>query len=426
MSLKVDVEKSEKSRSDGNTSFKKGKWVEAIGHYTNAVVYNPSNPIAYSNRAQAFLKLDKFRDAERDCTTCINLEESGKINIKALYRRGLARKGLGKNEEAVKDFEEVLKVDQTNDVVKTELNELRILLKDEEAKRSKPRRPITPPIVPKSSSTISTGASIEEISDPTESINITSATSSLSSQIPGKQKEEIPKSFASLRQARESKKKAFVNGQSVLSKPSEPTDKSLLDDTITPQTISEEASKPKLSNNEASANINGASSSSKIPTSNTASIDPERPNLTTVQKSAPDKKVEKELPDDLDTTSTSIGAGLIFLRYLTNDNDKFNHKLISLYQPRILIQILNNLLEPDHLGLIIKAVYYGLNSDTTQNNQNEMQKQEQEQSQGRIKDILLGLKQTKRWKMNYAMLSRKEKLLGEEIWEKVGGQGQFK
>jgi tetratricopeptide (TPR) repeat protein len=42
---------------------------------------------------------DRYQDAERDCTTALSIQ---KDNLKALYRRGLARKGLGKYEDAVK------------------------------------------------------------------------------------------------------------------------------------------------------------------------------------------------------------------------------------------------------------------------------------------------------------------------------------
>lgn len=70
-------------------------------------MHNPADPVAYGNRAQAFLKLDKYvtttvicyrgglisryADAERDCTSALDRQ---KDNIKALYRRALARRGL--------------------------------------------------------------------------------------------------------------------------------------------------------------------------------------------------------------------------------------------------------------------------------------------------------------------------------------------
>lgn len=42
----------------------------------------------------------RYHDAERDCTSALALPK-GKNNIKALYRRGLARKGMRKVEGAL-------------------------------------------------------------------------------------------------------------------------------------------------------------------------------------------------------------------------------------------------------------------------------------------------------------------------------------
>jgi hypothetical protein len=95
MPFTPDPAKSEKARQDvrastipsivlipqGNASFKRGRWTEAIGmgdhrdamrirkrafgliiagHYTTAVVSNPTDPIPYTNRAAAYLKLEKW------------------------------------------------------------------------------------------------------------------------------------------------------------------------------------------------------------------------------------------------------------------------------------------------------------------------------------------------------------------------------
>ena len=73
--------------------------------------------MGYSNRAAAYLKLEKsvsrsmgqtravdpdvtstrYKDAEKDCTIALELAAG---TIKALYRRALARKGLGRIQDA--------------------------------------------------------------------------------------------------------------------------------------------------------------------------------------------------------------------------------------------------------------------------------------------------------------------------------------
>lgn len=100
----------------GNEAFGKGDFPTAVGHYTDAILADSSNPIYPLNRAAAYLKLGKyvfahiplcsyrvfgkvahvnpchrFEDAERDCSTVIRLDPQ---NAKAWYRRAQARQGL--------------------------------------------------------------------------------------------------------------------------------------------------------------------------------------------------------------------------------------------------------------------------------------------------------------------------------------------
>ncbi|KAK9898037.1 hypothetical protein P389DRAFT_65020 [Cystobasidium minutum MCA 4210] len=70
----------------------------------------------------AYLKVSKFREAERDASKSLQLLPAG--NPKAFYRRGLARKALGKIDLARQDFEAVLKEEPSNASVKAELEGL--------------------------------------------------------------------------------------------------------------------------------------------------------------------------------------------------------------------------------------------------------------------------------------------------------------
>ncbi|KAF9992098.1 hypothetical protein BGZ80_008715, partial [Entomortierella chlamydospora] len=60
--------------------------------------------------------------AERDCTLGLKLDSK---NVKALWRRGIARRSLEKIDEAKNDFESALKIDPANKAVKEELDKLR-------------------------------------------------------------------------------------------------------------------------------------------------------------------------------------------------------------------------------------------------------------------------------------------------------------
>jgi len=63
---------------------------------------------ALANRAAVFLKMEKWENAERDCTVALGLPE-GVGFLKAWQRRGTARRSLGRLLDAAQDFEEALR-----------------------------------------------------------------------------------------------------------------------------------------------------------------------------------------------------------------------------------------------------------------------------------------------------------------------------
>ncbi|KAG9071162.1 RNA polymerase II-associated protein 3 [Linnemannia hyalina] len=109
-------------KEKGNELFKKGLYAKAIDHYSASMALDPSNSVLPINRAMALLKLERFAEAERDCTLGLKLDNK---NVKALWRRGIARRSLGRVNEAKKDFETALTIDPTNKAVKDELAKLK-------------------------------------------------------------------------------------------------------------------------------------------------------------------------------------------------------------------------------------------------------------------------------------------------------------
>ncbi|KAF9294353.1 RNA polymerase II-associated protein 3 [Linnemannia elongata] len=109
-------------KEKGNELFKKGLYVKAIEHYSASIALDPSNSVLPINRAMALLKLERFAEAERDCTLGLKLDSK---NVKALWRRGIARRSLGRVDEAKKDFETALTIDPINKAVKEELAKLK-------------------------------------------------------------------------------------------------------------------------------------------------------------------------------------------------------------------------------------------------------------------------------------------------------------
>ncbi|KAK3834026.1 MAG: hypothetical protein J3R72DRAFT_526983 [Linnemannia gamsii] len=109
-------------KEKGNEFFKKGQYAKAIEHYSASMELDPSNPVLPINRAMALLKLERFAEAELDCSLGLKLDNK---NVKALWRRGIARRSLGRVDESRKDFETALTIDPFNKAVKEEMAKLK-------------------------------------------------------------------------------------------------------------------------------------------------------------------------------------------------------------------------------------------------------------------------------------------------------------
>lgn len=99
------------AKEKGNQAYKDKQWPKAIGFYTEAIKLSSDNATYYSNRAQVYLELCSYIQAEADCTKAINLD---KKNVKAYFRRGTAREMLGYYKEAIDDFKYALVLEPTN------------------------------------------------------------------------------------------------------------------------------------------------------------------------------------------------------------------------------------------------------------------------------------------------------------------------
>ncbi|PWA01029.1 hypothetical protein BB558_002889 [Smittium angustum] len=127
----IQSKQAETEKASGNQKFKKGDFVNALTHYSNAINFDPKNPIYWTNRAMTLLKLERFKEAESDCTKGLSLDPK---NVKALWRRSIARKNLGLLKEAKDDLSWALMMEPTNKSVIEELKSVELLLKTREAK----------------------------------------------------------------------------------------------------------------------------------------------------------------------------------------------------------------------------------------------------------------------------------------------------
>merc|ERR1719223_1465541 len=72
-----------------------------------------------------YIKLKSWPDAIRTCDQVLGIDAESTQNIKALYRRGVARLHLGLFKEAKADLMEAYKIDNANKEVRKALKQLK-------------------------------------------------------------------------------------------------------------------------------------------------------------------------------------------------------------------------------------------------------------------------------------------------------------
>jgi tetratricopeptide (TPR) repeat protein len=102
---------SNREKLKGNECYRIGEQEQAYFYYSRALALCDTNAVIFANRAMAGIRLEKFDEAERDCTRAIELDPS---YVKAWSRRGMVRVRRGKYGDAVKDFTEALSIEPGN------------------------------------------------------------------------------------------------------------------------------------------------------------------------------------------------------------------------------------------------------------------------------------------------------------------------
>ena len=102
------VQKLERMKSDGNASFKAGRYQEAVDTYTEALQVDPSNKNTNSkiwqNRALCNSRLKKWKDAIEDCDKALELDPS---YTKARKTRAKALGESGNWDEAIRELKAI-------------------------------------------------------------------------------------------------------------------------------------------------------------------------------------------------------------------------------------------------------------------------------------------------------------------------------
>jgi len=106
----------ETTKEAGNNAFRTRKYTEALELYTKALNIDPLNKTTnsklYCNRATVNSKLGKNTECIDDCSQAIELDPS---YLKAYLRRAKCYMDTEKYEEAVRDYEKILKLDHSQE-----------------------------------------------------------------------------------------------------------------------------------------------------------------------------------------------------------------------------------------------------------------------------------------------------------------------
>lgn len=108
------VEEAEKSKNQGNASYKEGNYREAIEYYNKAIELCPKNAAYYGNRAAAYLMINKHKETIADAQMSTRLDPNF---VKGFLREGKAHLFLGDYQSALRCFEKVKEIEPTNSSV---------------------------------------------------------------------------------------------------------------------------------------------------------------------------------------------------------------------------------------------------------------------------------------------------------------------
>lgn len=134
------IAEANKLKSEGTALFSKKEFEEAAAKYEEAASYavpdgitgneieeagRPLYVSCWSNAAMCHIKEKEWVDATRACDNVLAIDEEASSNIKALYRRGLARLNLGMFKESKADLMAAYKIDPKNKDVRRALADLK-------------------------------------------------------------------------------------------------------------------------------------------------------------------------------------------------------------------------------------------------------------------------------------------------------------
>jgi hypothetical protein len=106
------------AKAAGTAAFQSGNFEEAVRQFTLGIEADPTNHVLYSNRSAAYAKQELYKPSLLDANKCIDLAPTW---AKGHSRRGAAYVGLRNWRQAVVAYEEGLRLEPENSVMKEAL-----------------------------------------------------------------------------------------------------------------------------------------------------------------------------------------------------------------------------------------------------------------------------------------------------------------
>ncbi|KAJ2883894.1 Hsp90 cochaperone, partial [Coemansia asiatica] len=117
-------------KAQGNAAFAAGNHEEAIKLFTQAIELDPTNHVLYSNRSASLASLKKYDEALTDAEKTVEIKPDWP---KGYSRKGAALFGLHRLEEAKETYQDGLKHDPENALLKKSLSDTEAALRNAES-----------------------------------------------------------------------------------------------------------------------------------------------------------------------------------------------------------------------------------------------------------------------------------------------------
>ncbi|KAJ6232157.1 hsp70-hsp90 organizing protein [Anaeramoeba flamelloides] len=119
---KIDVNKSNEFKSQGNKLFSKKKFNEAIEFYEKAIECNPNNILLYNNKAAAYIEMGEFETAYKLCEQAIEIGRNTRATYedvaKVYCRMGNGHKRQGELEKSIEMYKKALTEHRSASILK--------------------------------------------------------------------------------------------------------------------------------------------------------------------------------------------------------------------------------------------------------------------------------------------------------------------